>query len=208
MKNINCNKIVVFMWLLFNLFIYLLDLIEPSSSSPILPWRRHPMETFSALLAICAGNSPVTAEFLAQRPVTRRFDVFFDFRPNKRLSKQWWGWWFETPPHPLWRHYNAIRCIQITSVYQHIMDHDCAGQFVFLQVTFVGSYTFRFCMYASLVHFKISTIKDLTAVIITALAITVEPQAVQLGYYRTAVLRLERGIGFQRRPAPKPDVKI
>ena len=39
-------------------------------------WWRHQMETFSALLAICAGNSPVRGEFLAQRPVTRSFDVF------------------------------------------------------------------------------------------------------------------------------------
>ena len=38
------------------------------------------METFSVLLAICAGNSPVTCEFPAQRPVTRSFDVFFDLR--------------------------------------------------------------------------------------------------------------------------------
>ena len=36
------------------------------------------METFSAFLAICAGNSPVTGEFPAQRPVTRSFGVFFD----------------------------------------------------------------------------------------------------------------------------------
>ena len=35
------------------------------------------METFSVLLALCAGNSPVTGE-PAQRPVTRNFDVFFD----------------------------------------------------------------------------------------------------------------------------------
>ena len=62
------------------------------------------METFSSLLTLCAGNSPVTGEFPAQRPVTRSFDVFFDLRLNKRLSKQWWGWWFETPPRPLWRH--------------------------------------------------------------------------------------------------------
>ena len=54
------------------------------------------METFSALLAICAGNSPVPGEFPTQRPVTRSFDVFFDLRLNKRLSKQSWGWWFET----------------------------------------------------------------------------------------------------------------
>ena len=36
------------------------------------------METFSALLAICAGNSTVPSEFPTQRPVTRSFDVFFD----------------------------------------------------------------------------------------------------------------------------------
>ena len=46
------------------------------------------METFSALLALCAGNLPVTGEFPSQRPVTRGFDVFFDLRQNKRLSKQ------------------------------------------------------------------------------------------------------------------------
>ena len=41
-----------------------------------VPWWRHQMETFSALLVICAGNSPVPGEFPAQRPVTRSFDVF------------------------------------------------------------------------------------------------------------------------------------
>ena len=51
-------------------------------------WWRHQMETFSALLAICAGNSPVTGEFPAQRLVTRSFDVFFDLRLVKRLSKR------------------------------------------------------------------------------------------------------------------------
>ena len=65
------------------------------------------METFSALLALCAGNSPVPGEFPAQRPVTRSFAVFFDLRPNKRLNAQWWGWWFETSSSPLWRHCNA-----------------------------------------------------------------------------------------------------
>ena len=70
------------------------------------------METFSALLAICVGNSPVTGEFPAQRPVRRSFDVFFDLRLNKRLSKQWRGWWFETPSHPVWRHCNVIAVAQ------------------------------------------------------------------------------------------------
>ena len=71
-------------------------------------WWRHQMETFSALLAICAENSPVPGEFSTQRPVTRSFDVYFDLRPNKGLSKQLWGWWFETQSCPLWRHRNVI----------------------------------------------------------------------------------------------------
>ena len=72
-----------------------------------ISWWRHQMETFSVLLALCAGNSPVTGEFLAQRPVTRSFDVFFDLQLNKRLSKQSWGWWFETHR----AHYDVIATI-------------------------------------------------------------------------------------------------
>ena len=72
-----------------------------------LAWWRHQMETFSALLAICAGTSPVSGEFPTQRPVTRGFDVFFDLRLNKRLSKQSWGWWLETLSWSLWRQSNG-----------------------------------------------------------------------------------------------------
>ena len=50
-------------------------------------WWRHQMETFSALLVLCEVNSPVTGEFPVQMPVTQSFDVFFDLRLNKRLSK-------------------------------------------------------------------------------------------------------------------------
>ena len=46
------------------------------------------MEVFSALLAHCAGNSPVTGDFAAQRPSNADFDVFFDVSLNKRLHKQ------------------------------------------------------------------------------------------------------------------------
>ena len=48
-----------------------------------------------------------TGEFPSQRPVTRSFDVFFDLRLNKRLSKQSRRRWFETQLRPLWRHYNV-----------------------------------------------------------------------------------------------------
>ena len=54
------------------------------------------------------GEFTVTGEFPTKRPVTRSFDVFFDLCLNKRLSKQSWGWWIETPSRPLWRHCNAF----------------------------------------------------------------------------------------------------
>ena len=82
------------------------------------------------------NNLPVTGEFPSQMPVTPSFDVlvglkifffisqsensttaistphdvFFDLRLNKRLSKQSWGWWAETPSSPLWRHCNEQHC--------------------------------------------------------------------------------------------------
>ena len=53
------------------------------------------------------GEFTDPGEFHTQRPVTRSFDVYFDLRPNKRLSKQLWGWWFETHRRSLWRHRNV-----------------------------------------------------------------------------------------------------
>ena len=41
----------------------------------ITTWWRHETQTFSAILALCAGNSPATGKFPSQRPVTRSLDV-------------------------------------------------------------------------------------------------------------------------------------
>ena len=79
-----------------------------TTSTTSMTWCRHEIETFSALVAFCAGNSPVTGEFSAQRPVTCIFDVFFDLGLNQQLSKQWRRRWFETPSRSLWRHCNAM----------------------------------------------------------------------------------------------------
>ena len=68
--------------------------VNTSPGNGVLPNQRPAhddiiwMETFSALLALCAGKSPITGEFPAQRPVTRGIDVFFYLRLNERLSKQ------------------------------------------------------------------------------------------------------------------------
>ena len=92
-------------------------------------WWRHQMETFSALLALCAGNSPVTGEFPSQRPVMRGIDIFFYLRLNKRLSK-WRRWWFETPLRSLWRHCNVF-LEKVKALKQHlefyiVITHDFA----------------------------------------------------------------------------------
>ena len=62
------------------------------------------------------GEFTGPGEFHAQRPVTRRFDVFFDLRLNKRLSKQPGGWWFDTPSWSLWRQCNALKASNAESI--------------------------------------------------------------------------------------------
>ena len=64
----------------------------------VIKWKH-----FRVTGPLCTGPG----EFPTQRPVTRSFDVFFDLRLNKRLSKQPWGWWFETLSWSLWRHWNV-----------------------------------------------------------------------------------------------------
>ena len=73
-------------------------------------WWRHQMENFSALLALCEGNPPVTGGFPSQRPVTRSFDVFFD----QRLNKQSRRWWFGAPSRSLCRRCNAHILLRFT----------------------------------------------------------------------------------------------
>ena len=101
-------------------------------------WWRHQMETFSALLAICAGNSPVSGDFPTQRPVTRSFDVYFDLRLNKRLCKQSWAWWFETLLCPLWRHSNEknwldVECGKRPAIIWTNSDQSSVGRHQYIQ---------------------------------------------------------------------------
>ena len=53
---------------------------------------------------------PLCGEFTGHWwPVVRSFDVFFNLRLKKRLSKESRGWWFETPLRPLWCHSNVLK---------------------------------------------------------------------------------------------------
>ena len=71
-------------------------------------WRSFMMTSSNGnIFRVTSHLCGVPGEFPTQRTVTRSSDVYFDLRPNKRLSKHSWGWWFETSSRPLWRHHNV-----------------------------------------------------------------------------------------------------
>ena len=86
----------------------------------MVPWWRHQMETFSALLVLCEGISPITGEFPSHRPVTQSFDIFFDLHLNKRLRKQSRRRWFDAGDLRHHRaHYSVCRLYYDTEVEQN-----------------------------------------------------------------------------------------
>ena len=99
------NQVLCLSWIMsINLLqVQMHMLLLTHTHDDVIKWKH-----FSALLAICAGNSPIPGEFSTKRPVTRSFDIFLDLRLNIRLSKQSWGWWFETLSRLLWRHRNVL----------------------------------------------------------------------------------------------------
>ena len=95
-SNIITGVIMIFMFIKF--LFYLSNIYISTSRDDVI------MEHFSAILALSAGNSRVTGEFPSQRPALM-FSLICAWK--KRLSKQTWGWWFEKPSCPLWRHCNV-----------------------------------------------------------------------------------------------------
>ena len=90
---------------------------HPLSHDDVIKWKHFP-RYWPFVRGI--PRSPVNSR---TKPVTRSFNVYFDLRPNKRLSKQPWGWWFETPSWSLWRQCNDLQ-------YTATNGHD--GQFRFI----------------------------------------------------------------------------
>ena len=97
---------------------------NPSTTKEMVGWR-FPDLSRKFMMTSSNGNifrvtGPLCGEFTGpgefpiQRPVMRSFDVFFDLRLNKRLSKQPWDWWFETLSWSLWRHCNECRVMDVT----------------------------------------------------------------------------------------------
>ena len=111
------------------------------------------METCSALLAFCAGNSSVTGGFPSQRLVTRSCDVFFDLRLNKRLSKQSLGWWFETTSRSLWGRCNES--IFICNIRYNIARRSGSRCFVYI-CSFWSIHIFNWPFFVSIVSLALN----------------------------------------------------
>ena len=96
-------------------------------------WWRHQMETFSALLALCAGThrSPVNSPHKGQWRGSLM--GFFHLCLNKRLSKPSSGWWFETPSRSLWRHCNVTRVFPSIMELQNLSEDQAEGNDVEIQ---------------------------------------------------------------------------
>ena len=122
-------------------------------------WLCHQMEAFSALLALCVGNSPVTVEFPSQKPVTRNFDVFSGLCLQKQLSKQPKRRWF-LRRHP--DHYD-VTVMSLGSLIHSMLNPNYMGPVFWISCgsniyshTTYGSMTeVLFCAWYGQVSFKV-----------------------------------------------------
>ena len=147
------------------------------------PWWRHQTESFSALLACCVGNSQVTGEFPTQRPVTWSFDVFFDLRLNRGLSKQSWGWWFEMPSQSFWCHSNDTQQKTMKCIYSFTEKSSCQNNKTHYasEVTNIWKWPFGFFFF---ILFKFIEVHEMSSKMI---------------YFFTGILyqsNLQKGSGF------------
>ena len=113
-------------------------------------------ETVCTMMTSSDGNifrvtGHVCGEFTGHRliPRTKAIDAelwcFFDLRLNKWLSKQHWGWWFETLSRPLWRQCNVLDGISWTSLYYLLW-----GYLLLVMITWaLGVWNHLGCLYNS-----------------------------------------------------------
>ena len=94
---------------------YLFLLFPAPATHMITSWNGNIFRVAGPLWGEFTGHRWIPS----QMPVTQSFDVCFDMRLNKRLSKQPRRWWLKTPLRPLWRH-----CIEIT-----LVSHTCSPVF-------------------------------------------------------------------------------
>ena len=110
------------------IFAHKYDKIPPLRSLPVINYIDHDdvikWKHFPRYWPFVRGihRSPVTSPHKGQLRGALIF--FFDLRLNKRLSKQSWGWWFETQSRPLWRHSNGMQ--EVWKFHLHHSDYQWA----------------------------------------------------------------------------------
>ena len=119
------------------------------------------------------GEFTGPGEFPTQRPVTRSFDVFFDLRLNKRLSKQPWGWWFETLSWSLWRHRNVTIIYACAVDFQLSKEHNNPYPFqlhnsiyIWIQHEIMRGLTWSFTLNLARAHKKMAKYQKLFLLVV------------------------------------------
>ena len=131
---LNCFRTVTLIWIHIWWWndAYSLMLFRRGALASI-PWPGwyHQMETFSTLLALCAGSSPVTDELPSQRPVARRFMcslIMYNTWPNtsRCLIAITWDTYIEAEAkwRPLTRHFQLHflewKCMNFDQVFTEV----------------------------------------------------------------------------------------
>ena len=131
------------------------------------------MEIFSASLALCAGNSPVTWE--PHKGQWRGALMFPLISAWKRLSKQSWGWWFGTPSRSLWGHcYDWVNISTINTTHGQVLMIDTFGKcMTYYHTTFITSrwperikYLINYIFFQSRAHFAFLSVIMLSVIMI------------------------------------------
>ena len=95
-------------------------------------WWRLQLEIFSALLLLSCGEFTVHWWIPLTKASDAEFEVFFDLRLNKRLSKQSRCRWFEMAVRSLWRHTNGL---SPSNIHPRVQQHNLYFRVHFLYIS-------------------------------------------------------------------------
>ena len=104
--NVQCRRVIVY------------PMLFAVSHDDVIKWKHFPCHwPFVRGISRSPVNSPHKGQW--------RGDLMFSLicALNKRLGKQWWGWWFEMQSRWLWRHCNVLWLTPLKSEYQLFLIH-------------------------------------------------------------------------------------
>ena len=122
------------------------DYVTLLEASPFVnSWWRHQRKHFPRYWSFVRGihRSSVNSSHKGQWREALIFSLSCAL--NKRLSKQSWGWWFETPSRSLWRHCNENRRCGVKLLYMLYKKYAISKNATSKIMLKVNSYAWKNC---------------------------------------------------------------